>query len=39
MHGVGHYHETYERHDRWLISTLKLTRLRRSIELRPQRVL
>jgi hypothetical protein len=39
MHGVGHYHETYERHDRWLIATLKLTRLRRSIELRPQRVL
>ena len=39
MHGVGHYHETYERHERWLIASLTLTRLRRSIELRPQRVL
>lgn len=38
MHGAGHYHETYERHGaRWLIATLKLTRLRRSIELLPQR--
>lgn len=37
MHGAGHYHETYERHGgRWLIATLKLTRLRRTIELLPQ---
>ncbi len=29
--GWGHYHETYERRDgRWLIRSLKLTRLRRS---------
>lgn len=29
LHGYGHYHETYSRIDgRWLIQTLKLTRLR-----------
>jgi SnoaL-like domain len=29
LHGLGHYHETYEKiGDRWLIKTLKLTRLR-----------
>ncbi len=29
MHGYGHYHETYVRHDgKWLIATLTLTRLR-----------
>ncbi|MEX2268171.1 MAG: nuclear transport factor 2 family protein [Acidimicrobiia bacterium] len=29
MHGYGHYHETYEKRDgRWLITSLKLTRLR-----------
>ncbi|HZP45595.1 MAG TPA: nuclear transport factor 2 family protein [Candidatus Binataceae bacterium] len=29
LHGWGHYHETYERvADRWLIKSLKLTRLR-----------
>jgi hypothetical protein len=29
MHGWGHYHETYEKvGDKWLIKTLKLTRLR-----------
>lgn len=36
--GAGHYHETYERHaGQWLIASLKLTRLRRTIELLPQR--
>jgi hypothetical protein len=29
LHGFGHYHETYEKIDgRWLIKTLRLTRLR-----------
>jgi len=29
LHGWGHYHETYEKVDgRWLIKTLRLTRLR-----------
>ena len=29
MHGYGHYHETYERHDgQWLIASTRLTRLR-----------
>jgi hypothetical protein len=29
MHGYGHYHETYEKFDgRWLIKTLRLSRLR-----------
>jgi hypothetical protein len=29
MHGWGHYYETYEKIDgKWLIKTLKLTRLR-----------
>lgn len=29
LHGLGHYHETYQKNDgRWLIETLKLTRLR-----------
>jgi hypothetical protein len=29
LHGFGHYHETYQKTgDRWLIKTLKLTRLR-----------
>jgi SnoaL-like protein len=29
LHGFGHYHETYQKiGDRWLIKTLKLTRLR-----------
>ncbi len=29
LHGYGHYHETYEKVDgRWLIKTLKLTRIR-----------
>jgi hypothetical protein len=29
MHGYGHYEETYEKRDgRWLITSLKLTRLR-----------
>jgi hypothetical protein len=38
MHGAGHYHDTFERHDgRWRIASLKLTRLRRMIELRPTR--
>ncbi len=28
LHGYGHYHEDYVRHDgRWLIRSLKLTRL------------
>ena len=28
VHGFGHYHETYERHDgRWLIRSLELTRV------------
>ncbi len=36
MHGWGHYHETYERRGgQWRIVTLKLTRLRREIELQP----
>lgn len=40
MQGWGHYHETYERHgEQWLIATLKLTRLRRLIELQPARAL
>src|SRR3546814_149801 len=40
MHGAGHYHETYERHaGRWLIATLKLTRLPRTIALLPSRPL
>jgi hypothetical protein len=34
MHGFGHYHETYERYDgRWLIASLRLTRLRVDIEM------
>lgn len=29
LHGFGHYHETYEKVDgRWLIATIRLTRLR-----------
>lgn len=29
LHGLGHYHETYRKTDgRWLIKTLRLTRLR-----------
>ena len=33
MHGWGHYHETYTRHDgRWHIQTLKITRIRLEIE-------
>jgi hypothetical protein len=29
LHGLGHYHETYQKiGGRWLIKTLKLTRLR-----------
>jgi hypothetical protein len=40
MQGAGHYHETYEKRDgRWLIASLKLVRLRRTIELQPSRVL
>ena len=36
--GAGHYYESYEKHDgRWLIASLRLTRLRRIIELLPQR--
>jgi hypothetical protein len=28
LHGLGHYHETYQKSgDKWLIKTLKLTRL------------
>jgi hypothetical protein len=34
MHGLGHYHETYERRDgRWLIASTRLTRLRVDVEL------
>jgi hypothetical protein len=34
MHGYGHYHDTYEKHDgRWLIASLKLTRLRVDVEM------
>jgi hypothetical protein len=34
MHGYGHYHDTYENHDgRWLIASLKLTRLRVDVEM------
>jgi hypothetical protein len=34
LHGFGHYHETYERHDgRWLIASLRLTRLRVDVEM------
>jgi hypothetical protein len=34
LHGFGHYHETYEQHDgRWLIASLRLTRLRVDVEI------
>jgi SnoaL-like domain len=34
LHGYGHYHETYEKTPAgWRIKSLKLTRLRRDIEL------
>ena len=34
LHGYGHYHETYEKTaSGWRIKSLKLTRLRRDIEL------
>jgi hypothetical protein len=34
MHGFGHYHETYERHDGgWVIASTRLTRLRVDFEL------
>jgi SnoaL-like domain len=40
MHGAGHYHDTFERQNgEWRIASLKLTRLRRMIELRPTRAL
>jgi len=33
LHGYGHYHETYEKVDgRWLITALRLTRLRLDLE-------
>ncbi|HLS83003.1 MAG TPA: nuclear transport factor 2 family protein [Steroidobacter sp.] len=33
LHGYGHYHERYEKRDgRWLISAIRLTRLRVDIE-------
>ena len=33
LHGYGHYHETYEKIDgRWLIASLRLTRIRVDIE-------
>jgi hypothetical protein len=36
LHGFGHYHETYERHDgHWLIASLRLTRLRVDVEMAP----
>ncbi len=36
MHGYGHYHETYTKGaDGWRIASLRLTRLRRDIEMRP----
>jgi SnoaL-like domain len=36
--GAGYYHETYRRSDGvWRIASLRLTRLRRMIELLPQR--
>lgn len=39
LHGAGHYHETYVRTERgWLIHTLKLTRLWRTVELLPSRI-
>ncbi|HEY6868162.1 MAG TPA: nuclear transport factor 2 family protein [Novosphingobium sp.] len=28
LHGMGHYHETYEKSGSWRIKTMKLTRLR-----------
>lgn len=32
MHGYGHYHETYEKHEgRWLITSTTLTRLRTDV--------
>ena len=32
MHGYGHYHETYEKHEgRWLIASTTLTRLRTDV--------
>lgn len=33
MHGYGHYHETYEKHDgTWRIKTMTITRLHRLVE-------
>ena len=33
LHGYGHYHETYEKFDgEWRIKTMKLTRLRRDVD-------
>jgi SnoaL-like domain len=33
LHGYGHYHEIYEKIDgRWLITRMKLTRIRRDVE-------
>jgi len=33
MHGFGHYHETYEKHDgEWRIKTMTITRLHRIVE-------
>ena len=32
LHGFGHYHETYEKRDgRWVIKTIRLTRLRTDV--------
>ncbi len=34
MHGYGHYHETYEKHEgRWLIASTMLTRLRTDVQM------
>ena len=33
LHGYGHYHDTYEKHDdRWLIASTRLTRLRLDVQ-------
>jgi len=34
LHGYGHYHDTYRKIDgAWKIATMKITRLRRDVEL------
>ena len=37
LHGFGHYHETYEKHDgAWRIASSKLTRLRMDLTAAPE---